>query len=122
MFGYTIIKKDKLKKLEHGYDVWNGLCTYKWWFSGWPNVLDLLKSFSRGEFNGNSAWSIRHTFAKSMGTDEWGQKHDIAFHSLFAEAWKIQEGSAMMSSDAGEEWKEDIAKYFFQQGYEKGKM
>lgn len=73
MFGWTIIRKERLKELEREEQIAQGLYFYYHWFSGWPNVHGLLEKFAHGKVFNSSVWSVRSDFAKTMGTDDWGK-------------------------------------------------
>lgn len=73
MFGLTLIRKERLAQLEETERQAHSIIFYTDWFSGWPDILWLLKKFRAGEVYNSSVWGIRSEFAKKMGTDDWGK-------------------------------------------------
>lgn len=73
MFGYTLIKKDRLKELESMASRFQTFSSYHYWFSGFPPIYELLNKFVRHDIHGGNIWEIRSQFGKIQGLDSWGQ-------------------------------------------------
>jgi len=73
MFGFTIIRKDKLQELEKKAQIAQNLIQLHYWFSGFPEVYWLLNRFAIGGVNHVTVETIREDFARSIHLDKWGR-------------------------------------------------
>jgi hypothetical protein len=73
MFGYTLIKKSELKKLQEESSKYLSLVSYGYWFSGFRPFYKVLEKFIKGEVGSHSVWEIREELARSLGTDRYGR-------------------------------------------------
>jgi hypothetical protein len=73
MFGYTIIKKSELKKLQEESSKYLNLVSYGYWFSGFRPFYKVLEKFIKGEVGSHNVWEIREELARSLGTDRYGR-------------------------------------------------
>jgi hypothetical protein len=73
MFGYTLIKKSELKKLQEESSKYLSLVSYGYWFSGFRDFYKVLEKFIKGEVGSHNVWEIREELARSLGTDRYGR-------------------------------------------------
>jgi hypothetical protein len=73
MFGFTIIRKDRLQELEKNSQIAQNLIQLHYWFSGFPEVCWLLNKFANGGVNHVTIDTIREEFDRSIHLDKWGR-------------------------------------------------
>ena len=73
MFGFKIVKEERLKELEKAELTLISFERFHWWFTGWPHVHRLLNKFIKDEVGSTNIWEVREEFAQSMNTDKWGK-------------------------------------------------
>jgi hypothetical protein len=71
MFGYTIVRKDYLERLERNHTKLRKLVYVTSWFSGWRD-LKIIWDYVFTETYYGGIESCRREYAKSRGTDEYG--------------------------------------------------
>jgi hypothetical protein len=78
MFGYTIIKKSELKKLQEESSKYLNLVSYGCWFYEFRPFYKVLEKFIKGEVGSHNVREIKEEFARSLEIDFCGR----SFHSL----------------------------------------
>mgnify|MGYP001018506558 CR=1 FL=1 len=71
MFGYTMIKKDRLAHLEQCEAVQNNVLGCYLWFRGW-NDLSILLDFILDTSDSDTLNKFRPLYANARGTDVYG--------------------------------------------------
>jgi len=74
MFGYTLIKKDRLRILEQNSRAMDRLVQVVDWFSGWEDLRIIWKYiFMPDGMHIGGISRCREDYAKERGTNEYGK-------------------------------------------------
>lgn len=75
MLGYTLVKKEYLKNLEHKEAKYDYIRQTKYWFSGFGPLMKVLDYYtSNPDDYQPTIGQIRSEYAQAMGTDDYGVK------------------------------------------------
>lgn len=76
MFGFSLVKTERLKYLEDAAVKYSKIHQLHRWFSGWPD-LDIIWDYIRSDTYFGGIWEARKQYAKARHTDEYGKGSKI---------------------------------------------
>ena len=84
MFGYTLIRKDRLEKLEKANLDIRWFHQHQHWMSGWKDLKIIFDYFFNNKKPMYQIEAMRSEYAKARGTDEYGNP----LNTESADHWK----------------------------------